>query len=98
VCVKYSGIYPDRIKYRWKNRKKTDIEKPPPPHGYKIKKGSTHMAATREFVQHALTDRKARDLFDWMLDVFVPDELFFQTLNNNWKIPAPGAVSGTFSP
>jgi len=56
------------------------------------------MAATREFVQHALTDRKARDLFDWMLDVFVPDELFFQTLNNNWKIPAPGAVSGTFSP
>jgi len=73
----------------------TSERKSAPPHGYVITKGSAHIAATREFVHHALTDRKARDLFDWMSDIKVPDEHFFQTLNHDPHIPAPGAFSGT---
>jgi len=45
---------------------------------------------------YALTDRKARDLLDWMSDIKIPDEHFFQTLNHNPQIPAPGAFNGTF--
>jgi len=73
----------------------TNEIKSPPPHGYEIAKGSAHVAATREFVQHALTDRKALDLLDWMSDIKVPDEHFFQTLNHNPLNPAPGAFYGT---
>lgn len=54
------------------------------------------MAATRAFLQYALTDRKAVDLLDWMSDIKVPDEHFFQTLNHNPKWPAPGAFTGLF--
>ena len=54
------------------------------------------MAATRAFVKYALTDRKARDLLDWMSDIKVPDEHFFQTLNHNPQNPAPGSFSGVF--
>ena len=45
-------------------------------------------------MQHALTDRKAHDLLDWMSDIKIPDEHFFQTLNHNPHILAPGAFSG----
>jgi len=76
---------------------RTEERKSPPPHGYVITKGSTHIAATREFVHHALTDRKARDLLDWMSDIRIPDEHFFSTLNHNPSIPAPGAFYGTFN-
>ena len=94
--MKCSDYYPPWFEYRWKNYAPTSERKSPPPHGYNITKGSAHIAATREFVQYALTDRKARDLLDWMSDIKVPDEHFFQTLNHNPRNPAPGAFSGTF--
>jgi len=88
-------FFPNWFEYRWKNYQQTNERKSPPPHGYVIAKGSAHIAATLEFVQHALTDRKALDLLDWMSDIKIPDEHFFQTLNHNPLIPAPGAFSGT---
>jgi len=101
-CVWNSHFYTDWFEYRWKHYRrikhsmKTYERKPPPPHGYNITKGSAHIAVTREFVQHVLTDRKARDLLDWMSDIRVPDEHFFQTLNHNPHNPAPGSFPGTF--
>jgi hypothetical protein len=39
------------------------------------------VAASRDFVAHALFDRRAQDLLCWMSDIKIPDEHFFQTLN-----------------
>ena len=98
-CVQnvHSRFYPMWFEYRWDGLKITSDRKSPPPHGYAITKGSAHVAATREFVRHALTDRRARDLLDWMSDIKVPDEHFFQTLNHNPQLSAPGAFRGTFA-
>ena len=90
-------FHTDRFEYRYKNGQRTNERKSPPPHGYVITKGSAHIAATRQFAEHALTDRKALDLLDWMSDIKIPDEHFFQTLNHNPLIPAPGAFSGTLA-
>ena len=94
--VKRSFFHREWFEYPWYHSKKVNRKKLPPPHGYNITKGSAHIAATREFAQHVLTDRKARDLLDWMSDIKVPDEHFFQTLNHNPRIPAPGSFPGTF--
>lgn len=87
-------FYPEWFQYEWKNYKKTSNRKFPPPHDYVITKGSAHMAATRAFVHHALTDRKAQDLLQWMSNIKIPDEHFFQTLNHNPQHSAPGAFPG----
>ena len=96
LCIKHSHFNRYWFTYRWKGYRVTNETKPPPPHGYNITKGSAHIAVTREFVRHVLTDRKARDLFDWMSDIKVPDEHFFQTINHSPHIPAPGSFPGTF--
>jgi len=92
--VNCSQFYPGWFQFVWKNYKVTSTRKSAPPHDYVIAKGSAHMAATRAFVRHALTDSKARDLLDWMSDIKIPDEHFFQTLNHNPQLPAPGAFPG----
>ena len=49
--------------------------KSPPPHNYKIAKGSTNCAISRKFVEYVLTDEKVRDLIDWSKDMYIPDEM-----------------------
>jgi len=71
--------------------------KKPAPHSFDIAKGSTHMAVTREFVKFTVNDSRAQDLLDWMKDIKVPDEHFFQTLNHNPQMDIPGAFLGQFS-
>ena len=75
----------------------TSVPKEAAPHGFDIAKGSTHMAVTREFVEFAVNDSRAQDLLDWMKDIKVPDEHFFQTLNHNPQMNIPGAYLGQFS-
>ena len=59
------------------------MPKDPAPYGFNLAKGSTHMAVTRAFVLFAVNDTRAQGLLDWMSDIRVPDEFFFQTLNHN---------------
>ena len=95
VCTcNCSRFFPRWFEYEWKNLQITARRKSAPPHGYVIAKGSTHMAATCAFVEHALTDRRAQDLLRWMSDIKIPDEHFFQTLNHNPQNSAPGAFAG----
>jgi Core-2/I-Branching enzyme len=54
------------------------------------------MAVTREFVDFAVNDQKAKDLFDWMRDIRVPDEHFFNTLNHNPQFKIYGSYKGKF--
>uniref|UniRef100_UPI00358F3E82 beta-1,3-galactosyl-O-glycosyl-glycoprotein beta-1,6-N-acetylglucosaminyltransferase 3-like n=1 Tax=Myxine glutinosa TaxID=7769 RepID=UPI00358F3E82 len=54
--------------------------------------GSAYIIASRDLVQHALTDPTARELREWCRDVYSPDELFWATL-----IRSPG-VPGYFPP
>jgi len=64
------------------------------PHGFSVAKGATHMAVTREFVEFAVHDHRAQDLLQWMSDIKVPDEHFFQTLNHNPQMNIPGSFLG----
>jgi len=56
--------------------------------------GSTHMAVTRQFVEFAVRDARAHDLLEWMRDIKMPDEHFFQTLNHNPQMGVPGSYLG----
>ena len=79
----------------WKNENwRTDELKPDVPHKFLIAKGSTHIAASRAFIDYALNSQQARDLLNWMKDIRAPDEHFFPTLNHNPHLGVPGAYKG----
>jgi len=70
------------------------VLKDPAPHGFNMAKGSTHMAVTRAFVEFAVHDLRAQSLLDWMSNIRVSDEFFFQTLNHNPQMNIPGSFKG----
>jgi len=88
--------FPDWFQFAWNEHDKRGKRKGPIPHGFNVAKGSTHMAVTREFVQFAVNDSRARDLLYYMRNIKVPDEHFFQTLNHNPQMDIPGAYIGQY--
>lgn len=83
-------------KYVWRTEYwRSGKEKPPPPDGFLICKGSTHVAASREFVDYVINNKSAHALRDWMRDIRAPDEHFFQSLNHNPQKGVPGSFKGT---
>ncbi|ELU13269.1 hypothetical protein CAPTEDRAFT_43794, partial [Capitella teleta] len=73
----------------------TFIPKSSPPHNLTINKGTTHIAASREFVDFAVNDQRSIDLLEWLRDARVPDEMFWSTLNHNSMVlNAPGSYNG----
>ncbi len=52
------------------------------------------MAATRAMVEFVMHNPLAREFTDWARDIAIPDEVVFQTLNNNPHVGAPGAYTG----
>jgi len=94
VC---SHFHPDWFLHSWnKQLERGERKSSPVPHGFDVAKGSTHMAVTRDFVQYAVSDSKARDLLYWMRDIKIPDEHYFQTLSHNPHMNVPGAFIGQF--
>jgi len=87
-------FFPDWFQFSWIEHEQRGPRKEPAPHGFDIAKGSTHVAVTREFVEFTVNDSRAQDLLDWMKDIKVPDEHFFQTLNHNPQMNIPGAFKG----
>jgi hypothetical protein len=53
----------------------------------KIRQGSQWWILTREFVEYVLTDNFARRLLIYMVNSFIPDEMYFQTVfwNSPWQ-------------
>ena len=83
--------------YVWYNENwQTNIKKLDPPHNFVINKGSTHIAASRGFIDYVLHDKRAQDLLLWMKDIRAPDEHFFATLNHNPTKGVPGAYTGEY--
>ncbi|KAM9666851.1 beta-1,3-galactosyl-O-glycosyl-glycoprotein beta-1,6-N-acetylglucosaminyltransferase 6-like [Trichechus inunguis] len=66
-----------------KKRKKKNS----PPNQLKIHFGSAYVALTKEFVQFALFNKIAIELFQWSKDTYCPDEHFWITLNNIPGVP-----------
>jgi len=93
VC---SHFYPDWYHYSWKYHLVRGEQKSAVPHDFDVAKGNTHMAVTREFVEYAVSDSKARDLLYWMRDINVPDEHYFQTLSHSPQMDIPGSFIGLF--
>jgi beta-1,3-galactosyl-O-glycosyl-glycoprotein beta-1,6-N-acetylglucosaminyltransferase/N-acetyllactosaminide beta-1,6-N-acetylglucosaminyltransferase len=62
-----------------------------------IVKGSFLITVTRAFVEWVLRDQNVRVLGQWLNDSFIPDELFFSTLNFNPHLGAPGAYRGQYN-
>ena len=54
--------------------------KSPPPYNITLYKGSNHVALTRAFVEYVVHDTVAITFLDWLSDSFIPDELFFASL------------------
>ena len=85
-------------KYSWYSENwQSSVLKPPVPNEFLICKGSSHVAASRQFVDYAVNNKSALALRDWMKDIRAPDEHYFQSLNHNPHKGVPGAFSGTVS-
>ena len=87
---------PQRVRYVWINGlKQTRRRKTKVPHQLTLSKGSTHIAARREFVDFALNDPRAQDFLGWLRNTRVPDETFFNSLNRSPQLNIPGSYNGT---
>ncbi|XP_045204870.2 beta-1,3-galactosyl-O-glycosyl-glycoprotein beta-1,6-N-acetylglucosaminyltransferase-like [Mercenaria mercenaria] len=66
-----------------------------PPHGIQVAKGALHIAVNRGFVDYSLHDKRARDILAWMnVSCWIPDEVYFSTLNHNPHLGVPGSYKG----
>jgi hypothetical protein len=78
----------------YKNGRKTNEQKTPPPFNITVIKGAIHITGSREFIHFAVHDKKAVTFGEWLKDGYIPDERFFSTLINNPQLGAPGAYEG----
>jgi N-acetyllactosaminide beta-1,6-N-acetylglucosaminyltransferase len=76
--------------------KATNKTKSPPPHKFRIVKGSAYGMFSRAFVEYALTSSHVRDLLEWGKDTWSPDEWLWATLQFNTQFKPPGGFKGTF--
>lgn len=65
-----------------------------PPLNLTLYKGSAHVIASRDFVHFILSDGRIQQFYDWINDINVPDEHFFNTLHLNSFLKAPGGLTG----
>ncbi|XP_070172951.1 beta-1,3-galactosyl-O-glycosyl-glycoprotein beta-1,6-N-acetylglucosaminyltransferase-like isoform X2 [Littorina saxatilis] len=65
----------------------------PAPYNLTIHKGSVHIAVSRAFVDYVLSSRVSQELQDWVKPVPISDEIFFNTLDHNPQLGAPGSLS-----
>ncbi|XP_078331429.1 beta-1,3-galactosyl-O-glycosyl-glycoprotein beta-1,6-N-acetylglucosaminyltransferase 4-like isoform X4 [Crassostrea virginica] len=71
----------------------TGLPKKQPPFNVSIGKGSAYGAFSRNFVDFAVNDIKAREILKWTADTFSPDETFWATLAMNKHLGTPGINS-----
>ena len=74
----------------------TGMRKTPPPHNITIMKGWNHVGVTREFVKFVLYNNTAIDFYKWLHDIYIPDEVFFSSLQRHPG--SPGGYHGNESP
>ena len=76
----------------------TDRLNPPPPHGFRLVKGSAYNTLSRAFVEMALHHPWVKDLISWSRDVESPDEYLWATLHHASDMVVPGSFTGRSKP
>ncbi|KAL8565819.1 hypothetical protein ACOMHN_000787 [Nucella lapillus] len=66
----------------------------PPPGAIIPTKGSVHVLVNRYFVDFVLHTTLGRDFLHWSQQIWVPDEVFFSTLNHNPHLGIRGTYTG----
>ena len=95
----------NRFSHKWvitnsttkNNLIRTNTTKSPPPHQLTIVRGSAYGAFSRSFVDFVLTDNIAKDLLEWSVDTYSPDEHYWATLHYvyyNPQLKTPGGFKG----
>ena len=72
----------------------TNLTKAKPPHDFKIVKGLAYGVFSRSFIVYALASQYARDLLEWAIDTYSPDEWYWATLQFNTQFNPPGGFKG----
>ncbi|XP_046317347.1 beta-1,3-galactosyl-O-glycosyl-glycoprotein beta-1,6-N-acetylglucosaminyltransferase 3 [Marmota monax] len=68
----------------------TNEKKDPPPNNLTMFTGNAYIVASRDFIQHVLTNPKSQQLIEWVKDTYSPDEHLWATLQRaSWM---PGSV------
>ncbi|XP_068741145.1 beta-1,3-galactosyl-O-glycosyl-glycoprotein beta-1,6-N-acetylglucosaminyltransferase 3-like [Montipora capricornis] len=70
----------------------TGVAKSPPPHNIAIYKGSTHIVATKEFMEFVVHSKIGKDFTEFLKDAYVPDETLYASLQQHPL--APGGIRG----
>uniref|UniRef100_A0A915LA38 Uncharacterized protein n=1 Tax=Romanomermis culicivorax TaxID=13658 RepID=A0A915LA38_ROMCU len=65
-----------------------------PPHNLTVYKGSVAATLNRDIVKFALENPIARDFLNWLSDAYMPDEVFWSTLNHNEFLNLDGGYPG----
>ncbi|XP_025105376.1 beta-1,3-galactosyl-O-glycosyl-glycoprotein beta-1,6-N-acetylglucosaminyltransferase-like isoform X2 [Pomacea canaliculata] len=66
----------------------------PAPYNLTISMGSVHITASRGYVDYVINSRVARDFYQWVAPTFIPDEIFFSTMNYNPQLGVSGSHTG----
>ncbi|XP_069611761.1 beta-1,3-galactosyl-O-glycosyl-glycoprotein beta-1,6-N-acetylglucosaminyltransferase 7-like [Ranitomeya imitator] len=72
----------------------TKEEKAGPPHNITLYFGTAYYALTRNFVEFVLMDQRAKDLLEWSMDTYSPDEHYWVTLNRIEDFPGSTPHAG----
>uniref|UniRef100_A0A8D2CWD5 Beta-1,3-galactosyl-O-glycosyl-glycoprotein beta-1,6-N-acetylglucosaminyltransferase 3 n=1 Tax=Sciurus vulgaris TaxID=55149 RepID=A0A8D2CWD5_SCIVU len=65
----------------------TAKEKDPPPNNLTMFTGNAYIVASRDFIQHVLTNPKSQQLIEWVKDTYSPDEHLWATLQRASWMP-----------
>ncbi|XP_076456660.1 beta-1,3-galactosyl-O-glycosyl-glycoprotein beta-1,6-N-acetylglucosaminyltransferase 3-like [Babylonia areolata] len=85
-----AGVVPAMV-HRWRWQKFL-----PAPHNITLFKGHVHIVASRAFVDYVLHAPPAQDFLRWCQKTRHPDEHFFNSLNHNPHLMAPGRRPGNY--
>lgn len=65
----------------------TSKRKDPPPNNLTMFTGNAYIVASRDFIQHVLTNPKSQQLIEWVKDTYSPDEHLWATLQRASWMP-----------
>ena len=96
----------DRVKYVWAHRwsktyqqtifYNTYLPKEPPPYNLTFYKGELHGLFSRRFVEFIVESEVGQTYLEWCWDSGHPSEHYWNVLNYNRHLNAPGGYIGSF--
>ncbi|XP_052569407.1 beta-1,3-galactosyl-O-glycosyl-glycoprotein beta-1,6-N-acetylglucosaminyltransferase 3 [Peromyscus californicus insignis] len=98
-----SEVPPAHKKSRWRYHYEvrdtlhiTREKKTPPPNNITMFTGNAYMVASRDFIEHVLSNSKAQQLIEWVKDTYSPDEHLWATLQRASWMPGSAPLHPKF--